>query len=87
MREGAAAADSNVQSIEAREEVLEESNDDEECDDDEQSHDENESLILAIRRHYMSQKKRSTHFPSTLRCYRVRAIVGKGAFGKVALAI
>ena len=84
MREGAAAADSNAQSIEAREEVLEESNDDEDCD---QSQDENESLILAIRRHYMSQKKRNTHFPSTLRCYRVQAIVGKGAFGKVALAI
>ena len=34
----------------------------------------------------MSSKKRMVHYPSTLRCYRVDKIVGKGAFGKVALA-
>ena len=94
MREGVGAAAENANNanpalaIDAREEVLEESKDNiDEEDEEDQSHDENESLIFAIRRHYMSQKKRITHFPSTLRCYRVQAIVGKGAFGKVALAI
>ena len=42
---------------------------------------------MSIRKHYSSAKKRGYHFPTTLRCYDVQSIVGKGAFGKVALAV
>ena len=66
-----------------RSEVLEE----EQSVDASSSEDEEKSLIVSIRKHYSSSKKRHTHFPSTLRCYQVQSIVGKGAFGKVALAI
>lgn len=42
---------------------------------------------MSIRKHYMSTKKRNSPFPTSLRCYIIKQIVGKGAFGKVALAL
>ena len=51
----AGGENANALAIDSREEVLEESKDDEDEDEEEnQDHDENESLIFAIRRHYMS---------------------------------
>ena len=52
----AGGENANTLAIDSREEVLEESKDDEDEDEEEenQDHDENESLIFAIRRHYMS---------------------------------
>jgi len=38
---------------------------------DEGGKEDEESLILNIRRHFASQKKRNTNFPTSLRCYKV----------------
>ena len=45
-----------------------------------------ETIVFRIKNHYNDVKRKSKPFPTTLHCYKVHNLIGKGAFGKVALA-
>ena len=47
--------------------------------------DREETIVLRIKNHYNGPRKEKP-FPTTLHCYKVHNLIGKGAFGKVALA-
>jgi serine/threonine protein kinase len=44
----------------------------------------NSSIVESIKAHY--KKKDSYPYPTSLKCYSITKLIGKGAFGKVALA-
>lgn len=48
--------------------------------------DHEETIVGRIKSHYHDIKKKDKPFPTNLQCYRVHNLIGKGAFGKVALA-
>ena len=45
-----------------------------------------ETIVLRIKNHYSDLLKKDKPFPTSIPCYKVHNIIGKGAFGKVALA-
>ena len=48
--------------------------------------DRDDTIVYRIKNHYNDVRRKEKPFPTTLHCYKVHNLIGKGAFGKVALA-
>ena len=45
-----------------------------------------DTIVMRVKSHFSDVRKKDKPFPTSLHCYKVHNLIGKGAFGKVALA-